>query len=422
MTQLLSPPKEKLHPAVLDKRKGRISSRLFICLALLLTGVGVSIWYFLPSHSETNTIRLSGRIEGYETDVGVKVAGRIQSVAVREGEEVQKGQVIVNLDDAEIQAQLKGAEARLDFTYKQEEQARLQIDFLESQILENRLTLQQAQENANGQIFHAESLVASTQAQKNQAIAQVEQAHAQLKLAEINRDRYTNLVAEGAVTQQQLDQAQTSYETALATLKSHQAAVESFQKLVNSAQGQLTQAKSMGLNPSIRNTQLLGLRTQLAQTRLKLAAAQADVANAKASRQEMKAKISDLNVISPIQGVVVSRNIEPGAVVTPGKTLLTVINPKTVYLRAFIPQGEVGKVRVGQKAAVFLDSAPKKPLSAKISAIDTQASFTPENIYFQQDRVRQVFGIRISIDNPDGLAKPGMPADTEISIVPEAKK
>jgi HlyD family secretion protein len=74
------------------------------------------------------------------------------------------------------------------------------------------------------------------------------------------------------------------------------------------------------------------------------------------------------------------------------------------------------------QAKVFLDSAPDKPLSAKISAIDTQASFTPENIYFREDRVKQVFGVKISLDNPDGFAKPGMPADAEIVLAPEAKK
>ncbi|MEH1833562.1 MAG: HlyD family efflux transporter periplasmic adaptor subunit [Nostoc sp.] len=422
MTQFISPPQEPIDGAVPDKKKGKLSPGVLIPVVLLLIGAGVTTWFFLLPHSKTNALRLSGRIEGYETDIGAKVAGRIESVAVREGDAVHKDQVIVKLDDAEIQAQLQGADARLDSIRKQQEQARLQINILESQIMENQLSLQQARGDAKGQIFQAESSVASSQAQLNQAIAQVGQAKSELKLTRINRDRYTKLVTEGAVTQQQFDQAQTSFETALATLKSRQAAVDSYRKLVNSAQGQLTQAQSTALNPSIRNAQLGGLRAQLAQTRLKLAAAQADVANAKASQQETKAQIAYLNVKSPIEGVVVSRSVEPGAVVTTGKTLLTVIDPKTVYLRGFIPQGEIGKLRVGQLAKVFLDSAPKEPLSAKIAAVDTEASFTPENIYFQQDRVKQVFGVKITIDKPDGLAKPGMPADAEIIIAPQAKK
>jgi HlyD family secretion protein len=293
---------------------------------------------------------------------------------------------------------------------------------IESQMEEAQLSKEQAQGDAQGKIFQFSSSLASTQAQLEQAMAQLEQAKSELKLAQLNRDRFTSLVAEGAVTKQQFDEAQTRWETARSTVISQQAAVDSFRKLVNSAQGQLTQAQTTVLNPTIRNKQLAQLRTQLAQAQLKLAAASSDVVNAKAAQKEIKAKITDLNVISPIDGVTISRTVEPGTVVAAGKTLLTVINPNTTYLRAFIPQGEIGKITVGQSAKVFLDSAPKQPLNAKITAVDTQASFTPENVYFQQDRVKQVFGVKISIDNPAGLAKPGMPADAEINIVSTAEK
>lgn len=422
MAQSLSPPQETADTAALPKPKRKFSPRILIPLGLVLAGAGVATWYFLSAPSQTEPLRVSGRIEGYESDIGAKVTGRVESIAVREGDAVRQGQLIVRLDDEQMQAQLKGAAARLDSTQKQEEQARLQINLLESQILENRLNLQQAQGDARGRIFQAESSVAASSAQLNQAEAQLQQANSELKLAQTNRDRFAKLVEQGAVTQQQFDQAQTTFEAAQATVRSRQASVESFRKLVNSAQGQLVQAQTTGLNPDIRSVQLSGLRTQLAQTKLKLAEAQAEVAKAKADQQETQSKIADLNILSPIDGVVTTRSVEPGAVVTTGKTLLTLINPNTVYLRGYVPQGDIGKVRVGQKARVFLDSAPDKPLSASISAIDTQASFTPENIYFQKDRVRQVFGVKISIDNPAGFAKPGMPADAEIIIAPEARK
>ena len=422
MAQSLSPPQETAETAALPKPKRKFSPPVLIPLGLLLTGVGVSTWYFLSLPKPGEPLRVSGRIEGYETDIGAKVAGRIEAVAVREGDQVRKGQVIVQLDDEQIEAQLKGATARLVSTQQQELQARLQINLLETQIQEQALNLEQAQGDAKGRIFQAESSVAASAAQFNQAEAQLQQAKSELKLAQTNRDRFAKLLADGAVTQQQFDQAQTTWETAQSTVRSRQASVDSFRKLVDSAQGQLLQAQTTALNPSIRNTQMAGLRTQLAQTRLKLAAAQAEVVNAKAAQQETQTKIADLNIISPIDGVVTTRIVEPGVVVTTGKTLLTVINPNTVYLRGYIPEGDIGKVRVGQQAKVFLDSAPDKPLSARISAIDTQASFTPENIYFREDRVKQVFGVKISLDNPDGFAKPGMPADAEIVLAPEAKK
>ena len=384
-------------------------------------GVGGSNWYFL-SRSQVKPFQVSGRIESYEIDIGAKVAGRVDFVAVREGDKVRKGQVIVKLDDAGIQAQLKGTTAKLVAAQQKERQALLQINLLESQIEEARLNLQKAQGEAEGKIFESEALVASSVAKLHEAEARLQEKKSELKLAQINRDRLAELVAKGAISQQEFDQAETTLETAQASVKADRASVDSYQKLVNSARGQMLQAQTAQLNPSIRKAQLDELHTQLEQARLKLSVAQAEVENAKAVQQEIQSKIADLNIISPIDGVVTARNVEPGAVVTSGKTLLSVINPSSVYLRGYIPEGDIGKVRVGQPAKIFLDSAPDQSLSSRVSAIDPEASFTPENIYFREDRVRQVFGVKISIENPAGFAKPGMPADAEIVIAPKSNQ
>jgi HlyD family secretion protein len=108
--------------------------------------------------------------------------------------------------------------------------------------------------------------------------------------------------------------------------------------------------------------------------------------------------------------------VEPGVVAVPGQTLISVIDLSTVYLRGYVPEGQIGRVRVGQKAKVFLDSSPDKPFEGTVIQIDPEGSFTPENIYFKDDRVKQVFGIKIAIAQPDRFAKPGMPADAEIIV------
>ncbi|PIG94345.1 HlyD family efflux transporter periplasmic adaptor subunit [Gloeocapsopsis sp. IPPAS B-1203] len=407
MTQLVSPQETRALPAK------RTNLRLLIPLGLLIIGaVGIAMWYL--SRPQSTALQLSGRIEGYPANVGAKVGGRVDAVALREGDEVRRGEVIVQLDDAEIQAQLQGANARLSAAQQQEQQARLQIAVAQSQIEEAQFNLQQSQGDARGRIAQAEANVATAQAQLSQTEAQLVEARSQLELARKERDRFQQLLQAGAITQQRFDQAQTTFQTAQATLQSREAAINAAQRQVNAAQGGLVQAQSASLNPNIRNTQLNALRRQLDVARSQLAAAQAEVKNAQASRQQIQAQIAYLNVVSPIDGVVLTRSVEPGEVVATGRTLLTVIDPNTVYLRGFIPGGQIGNVRVGQRANVFLDSAPDRPLSARVTAIDTQASFTPENIYFREDRVRQVFGVKLSIDNPQGFAKPGMPADGEI--------
>lgn len=426
MTQLGSPPIQERarHPEEVPKSKRKFNPRILIPIALLIIGGGLGVRSLLNSRAEndTGTIRLSGRIEGYETNVGAKTAGRVDYIAVREGDQVRKGQVIVRLDDAEIQAQLRGASAQVAAAQQRERQTSLGINVLESQILEGQLTQQQSQGDAQGRIYEAEANIAQNEAQLAQAEAEVKQAASELKLASVDRDRYRQLVEQGAVNRQEFDQAQSTFETASAILGAREAAVNAARKQVTAAQGALVQAKATALNPSIRNAEINTLRAQLNQTRAEMQASKSDVANLIAAREQIRAQVAYLNVISPIDGVVTARSVEPGAVVTQGKTLLTVINPNTVYMRGYIPQGNIGKVRVGQRSRVFLDSAPTQPLGARVTAIDTQASFTPENIYFRDDRVKQVFGVKLAIDNPAGFAKPGMPADAEVVIQPESGK
>ncbi|WP_143288400.1 HlyD family secretion protein, partial [Calothrix rhizosoleniae] len=366
------------------------------------------------STSQEGKILISGRIESDETDIGTKISGTIISVAVDEGEKITKHQKIVQLNDEEIQAQLKGATANLVFAQQQELKARIQINLVKSQILEVQLNFKQAREDTKGQVFQAEASVAANLAQLDEAKAKLEESQSGLKLAKTNRDRFAQLVQEGAVTKQQFDQAKTNFEKAQATVEASVASVNSISKLVNVAEGQLVQAQTSTLNPDIINAQLSRLRAELDQARLQLTAVQAQVENAKAFQQKIQSKINYLEITSPIDGVVINRLVEPGEVVSSNQKLLTVIDPDNVYLRGYIPQGDVGKIQVGQKAKIFIDSNPDKPLSAKVTAIDTQASFTPENIYFREDRVKQVFGIKITIDDPQGFAKPGMPADADI--------
>lgn len=395
------------------RRQSRL--RLLIPLGLALVGGATALWYF-GARPPANELRFSGRIEGYETDVGTKVAGRIESVAVREGAPVRKGEVLARLDDAELQAQLQGATARLAAAQQQVQNARLQIQVLENQIAEAQLRVEQSQGTTQGQVAQAEAQVAAAQAQLAQAQEGVTEAEAQLELARQDRERYNQLVQQGAVTQQRADQANTSLRTAQATLNSRQAAVVAAQRQVTAAQGQLTQSQANTFNPQISTTQVERLQTQLQQARAQLATAQAQAADAQAAQKNVQAQLNNLTVTSPIDGVVTARSVEPGVVVSSGRILLSVVDLNQVYMRGFIPEGEIGKVRVGQTARVYLDSAPDRALSAQVAAIDSEASFTPENIYFREDRVQQVFGVRLSLDQPDGFAKPGMPADAEIEL------
>jgi HlyD family secretion protein len=121
-------------------------------------------------------------------------------------------------------------------------------------------------------------------------------------------------------------------------------------------------------------------------------------------------------VVAPFAGTVATRSAEPGEVVTAGTAIVTLVNLGEVYLRAFVPEGKIGRVRVGQPARVYLDSASRQPIDAQVIRVDPEASFTPENTYFREDRVKQVVGVKLRLRGAVGFAKPGMPADGEILV------
>ena len=162
------------------------------------------------------------------------------------------------------------------------------------------------------------------------------------------------------------------------------------------------------------------MRRQIQQQEAEIASAAAQTGQARAQLAEAEANRRDLTIQAPFAGTVTTRTAEPGEVLTAGTPVITLVDLDKIYLRGFIPEGRIGKVKTGQAARVFLDSDPHKPIDAYVSRIDPQATFTPENTYFQEDRVKQVVGVKLQLKAAFGFAKPGMPADGEILVQGEA--
>ncbi len=386
-----------------------------ILLALLILG-GFTYWFFSRKTDNPKAAYVSGRIEGYEVNIGAKIGGRVDYIAVREGEYVKKGQLIVKISDDDVQAQLRAAQAKLAKAKEQEESSRYQIDVIKSQIDEAGLKVTYSKEESHSEINQSEAKIAEAKAKVAQAEAELIQARSDLSLAALRKKRYQMLSDRGAVTTDENDQANTTYDTDIALVKAKEHALEAARKELSNSIAASGQAQATRLNPGMQEAQLTSLQKQLVQAQYQLKSAQQDILDAQAVTEEIKANIAYLTILSPIDAVCTARPIEPGAVVSPGQTVLSIIDLGTVYLRAYVPDAQIGRVRIGQKAKIMLDSAPDKPLEGNVIQIDPEASFTPENIYFREDRVKQVFGIKIAIIQPDRFAKPGMPADAEIIL------
>jgi HlyD family secretion protein len=239
------------------------------------------------------------------------------------------------------------------------------------------------------------------------------QQEAAYKLALFDQDAYTRLAKTGAVSERQGKQAVTTAETQAAL-------VAAAKRRVEASRGALTWAEATLSNPDIHTLQAATLRQQIEQQQSDIASSAADAHKARAELDEAKENRGDLTVTAPFDGTVVTRTAEPGEVLTAGTPIITLLDLHKVYLRGYIPEGEIGRVRVGQSARVYLDSNPKQALDAYVLRIDPQATFTPENTYFRDDRVKQVVGVKLGLKTGFGYAKPGMPADGEVLVSGDA--
>jgi HlyD family secretion protein len=474
---------------------------------ILLTGFLIWWFQFRPAPQPANIITLSGRIEGDDSSVATKPGGRVVAITVREGDSVQRGQLIATVDDAQVRAREDQSRDALQQAGAQVRVQQQQIAVLQQQLEQSRLAVGQAQLDTQGKVFQAQQQVTAADANILQAEAKVRSAHRQIAVlqqqleqshlaidqakldvegrvvqaeqqvaaaeatlaqvqaqhhqADVDARRYALLASEDAVSAQTAEQARTNEETlrasvtaaqkqaaaargaltiaqsnltnpavrrsqeaaakeqiaeARADLAAVEAEVRQMKALREQAEGNLTAIRANLTNPAVRLSQQAAVREQIAQAKASLAAAQATAKQAAAKLSESQADRQDLRVLAPFSGIVATRVAEPGEVLAPGATVITLVDLNKVYLRGYIPEGEIGRVKVGQEAQIYLDSAPKKAVHAFISRIDPEASFTPENTYFRNDRVMQVVGVKLQIKDGVGYAKPGMPADGAVLV------
>ena len=350
--------------------------------------LAVVVWrvYYAGSRTPDNVIDLSGRIEGDDSAVASKQPGRVVSIRVREGDTVAAGEVIATLDDAQARAIVADAQARVSVASRQ-------VPVLEAQLRQAQLATQQASVGVQGNVSEAQSEVAAAQ-------SQLSQAEAAYRLAAYNEKISKSLYATGDIAQLQRNRAVSEAQQA-------EGALNAAQHRTQAAQGALTSATANYANPPIREQQAAAVGAQISQQGAAVNAALAQLAQARANLQ-------DLTIRAPFTGTVLVRTAEPGEVLAAGTPVVTLLNLERVYLRGFVPEGEIGRIKVGQPARIFLDSDPTHPLDAYVMRIDPSAMFTPENTYFRSDRVQQVFGVKLALRNGFGYAKPGMPADGQI--------
>ena len=347
----------------------------------------------------SDVIRVSGNIEVTEAQASFRIAGCVQERLVSEGETVKGGQIIARLDNTELAQEVSLRTAEVEAA--QAALAELLAGCRVEEIAQAEASFERAQSRLN------ELLAGSRSQEIAAADAEVRRAKAETERLRLEEERAKKLYNGGFISDQEHDLARTNYEVARARQKE----TEENLKLVKEGPRKEEIEQARAASREAKERLILVRKGPRSET---IDQARARLKQAVKSLSLAETRLGYATLVSPLSGVVLSKNVEPGEYVAPGTPVVTVGDLENVWLRAYINETDLGRVKVGQGARVTTDSYPGKIYEGKISFIASEAEFTPKNVQTEKERVKLVYRVKVDIRNPNMELKPGMPADGEI--------
>lgn len=339
-----------------------------LLLLLVLAATAAVVIYYSAYYKKENgpkPIKTTGVVESLETDISSKVPGKLTFICCREGQAVKAGELVATLQNTDFEAALAQAESSLGA-----EQATLSSD-------------KDVVENARAQIKVAQSNVENMK-------AQLAKAEAQLAQSEKDLGREQELFKKGIVAKADLDLAETTRDSRQADVEAAKAALVLSRNQVDAALASLKKAEG-------------DLKTQ-----------DALIAAARHNVELQRAHLTDTRIYSPVDAVVEYRSLEPGEVVAPGTSILTLIDLKHLWVRIDLEQGDITRVKEGQKAEIRLERVPDKVFEGTVFDIGREGEFAVERDVTRGRQDIKTFRTRIRVNDPQGILKPGMTALVEI--------
>ncbi len=348
---------------------------VWVCLIILIAAAGYLAYdsWIKQEPLPEGLIQANGRIEGDHVSVASKFSGRIKELTVREGDTVKKGQVLVRLDDPQVQAQVKQAEHAVIAI-----QARIKAARTDLGISEKEVPL--AVETAEAGVAHARAVIAECKAKSEQD----------------GRDakRFHDLAAKGTVEKHRSEEADLALTVATNECLSAQTALTQAEK-------QLARAKLGWDKIRAKKEELEALRAQRDQ--------------AVAALEEAGSVLDDFTILAPAKGRITTRVVDEGEVISAGTPLLDLVDLDRLYLKVYVPEVQIGKLRLDLPARIYTDSFPERPFDAVLRYISSRAEFTPKEVQTPDERVKLVYAVKLYLTaNPDHRLTPGMPADEVI--------
>jgi HlyD family secretion protein len=384
-----------------------------ILIIVILAAAAAAVYaYRGRTRQPDNRIVVSGNIELNEVNIAFKTAGRLIERTVDEGDPVKKGQIIARLDRDQVMAQRAAQVAAIQSAESQLAQAQTAVQW-QKQTLSADIETRQA-DLASNEARLSELKNGARPQEKLDAQAAVDAAQAELQRAQRDWDRAQKLYKDDDISTAQFDQYRSRWESATAAVnsaKERQALVLAGPRVeqVTAAAGQVQRARG-----ALKTAEANSLESKRREQ--EIAARRADIERAKATLALIDSQLADTVAVSPVDGVVLVKSADVGEVLAPGTTIVTVGDIEHPWLRGYINETELGKVKLGSPVKVTTDSYKGKTYNGKVTFISSEAEFTPKQIQTQQERVKLVYRVKIELDNSSRELKSNMPADGEIVL------
>jgi HlyD family secretion protein len=390
-----------------------MKKRIILGVVLLAAAAGIFV-YRTAARTPSNRIVVSGNIELTEINIAFKTAGRLIERTVDEGDSVKKGQLIARIDRDQLSAQREREQAGLVSSESQYAQAQTALEW-------QRATVAADIDQRKADLAAAEARLSELRngarpQEKQDAHAAVQSAQSEADRARKDWERAQTLHKNDDISTSQFDQFRTRWESAEATLKS----AKEREALVLAGPREEQIAGQAAQVDRARAAVKMAEANQLEMKRRQqeLATRRAEQSRSKASLSLIDTQLADTSATSPVDGVVLVKSADVGEVIAPGTTVVTIGDIDHPWLRGYINETDLGKVKIGSKVKVTTDSYPGKVYNGRVTFIASEAEFTPKQIQTQQERVKLVYRVKIEFDNPNHELKLNMPADAEIVLEP----
>jgi multidrug resistance efflux pump len=361
---------------------------IIIVAALLVAGL-------LFSQYRREPLKVSGFIEADEIRVGSRVGGRVQKVSAVEGQQVKVGDPLIELEPYDLLD--RRAEAAAQLSSKQAELRRLESGFRAEDIA-------QAKARRDALAADLARLQAGPRPQEIAAAqARLDQALAQQQLAQLTYNRVKPVFDRGAASAEEMDAASETLRAAQAQASARQQELELLKAGTRKEEIDEAQAKLAEADAALALMQAGYRKEEVEQARAAVEAADAAV-------KALDRQLAELKITAPVAGTVEAVELQPGDLVSANAPILSLIDNSNLWVRAYVPEKHLN-LQTDQKVRVTVDSFPGREFPAHISFIAKQAEFTPGNVQTPEERSKQVFRIKATLDGNLDLLRPGMSAD-----------